>query len=1111
MRDVKRKVLIFLILSILITPLTSATSIDIIQKGLSGALSSDITYEDTSNNNSNIYIGTQLGIYLFSENGSLINFIQTGSSVINIVSISDINSNGYDEIIFTTTNTYFPNILCYDTLTGEKIWDFSSETDVFDMDMLWTKKQVSAYGLAVSSSKDKIYLTAGYNVICLNTDDGTKQSVYEGTDNMWDITLVDDDVIVGDQNGYIYRLESETLNPIWKTLISQPYTIINPQTKEEMGTVTRSVWDISELLIDEEKFIIASCEDGNIYKIDFENGNIIKSSTIIEYVNTYLYAYYGDYPLPTSIYGYNFFNMKLRTIPDVTGDDNKDLLIYTYPGNRGGKQYQGARKGIYILDSIDLTIKSKNENFDLSKITNLEIITRSNLDNKTYIIMPIGKSGSNEKIKLVSAETCETYKTISINVTSGSARTNSYITKAINENEFLLCSNYGDIIRCNLNGNITWVYPRITNIEIEQADLVGSSTADLFIKSSEATNDDSFLQKTNSRIIYALDGETREINWSYEMDYDEYLLTNGLQQVKIIDDVNNDGKNDIVAYKQHDADWGRGDEYGENTSLIVFLNNGTILYEKPLTESTYYGVWETISKQTGLEQEILENLEYRKIRKTIESLDIINDVSGDGISDFIIGSWKEVYILNSTNGEIIWTKTYDPWVYQDPDGINPMSNQHWDWLESDRMQYYALDDHNNDGYNELLQISWDEMNILRSTTTSGLLDYEPYKEIKYESGNIDTSQIKIFDDLNADNFKDIMFQMHIQDSPSIYKCISGLDGTNIIQFEREGTTIDLAVSDFNGDEIKDSIVFHKYGSTGPRLEVISGKNSEAIWIFTEYEEAWEITNQYGINDIMPACSINDFNNDGINDLAIGKSLPWDEGAQVLIYDIKNSELLKTITIESISQDVQLGDQRWQPAIIISSLSDLNNDNIDEIGVLMLLGEGGQKQLKLVVLDIKNSDMICDFVAKGTNIFDVEGKIATYGSGGELYFLNPDKDLSISDPLENQQVTAPVKITWDEQNTETVKVIMVDNNRITKTFDEYAEFDLKSGTRKITIYSFDEYGKGLYESITIEVKKTSAIEIPLTIIALVLISFLFIPKFYPLIIKKSIKRREQVNE
>ncbi len=1103
--------LIFIIISINV----GADSIEILQKGISGSITSNICVDQINDNSLEEYclIGTELGVYILSDNGSLINFIQTGSMVTNIHTINDMNQNHYKEVVFTIVNTYFPNVLCYDCFTGEKIWDFSSETEIFDMSMLWTTKQVNVFDLEVSTSKDYVYLTAGYDVYCLDCETGERIASFQGTDNVWDIAIVNDDVVVGDQNGYVYRLDGETLEVVWKKSVSKPYTVVNPSTKSSVGEVTRSVWEILSIEFDEKPVLAITCEDGFLYVLSFDSGNQMNAVEIIDYVDSLLYRYYGDYPIPTSSYDYNFFNMKVLAIPDISGDGETDLLVYTYPGSRTGTEYPGAKTGVYCVSSSNLQIEAKNENLDLSKISRLETLGSTVLKD-TFILLPMGKTGSTEKLKLLTFEDITTEKIISVNTSSGSSYSNSYVVYSMSNDSFILCSNYGDAIQTDVNGSVIWSYQRLLDIDIEKADLLGSDTVDLLVFSKEGVENDNFLEEGSSRVLFVLDGDSNEISWSHELTYEEYLNTSGIKGIRIIDDVNGDGKKDIVGYKQRYHDWGSGDEYGEYTTVIVFSGNGEIVYEKPISENTYYGYYESYLNNptylAGLNPEELEWLQRdRRMRKTIESFDIISDVTGDGVSDFLIGSWNEIYIMNSTSGDLFWTRTYNKDNYEHPLGgrPNPMNSFYWDWVENDRLHYYSLGDQNNDGYEELLQVSWDSLTILRSNTMLHPFDYSVYKEISFDEDNFDTSSLRIIDDLNADSHSDIMCMVYVQDAPSVYKVLNGVSGSEIIDFEREGTTIDLGSGDGDGDGYMDSIVFYMYGSNGPLLEVLSGNNNEVLFNYVEFEESWTLQQNFGITSIMPACFISDMNGDDIEDMAIGRSLPWDTGAEIIIYDIRNNEQIKTITIESIDPDLNIGDQRWQPAVVTASVADYTGDDVGEIAVVMSLGDSSQKQLKLIVVDIFNNEIVSDFSAKGTNVESVGDMIATYGSGGELYLLNPEKQLSITTPEDGVCSSSPLTVSWSDEESDSVKIIQVDNQNIMKVTGDTAVVDIKQGARKVSVYSFDTYGKGVYANVDVTIEKSSAAQFPLLLISLLLIVLLFSPLLVSFVYRRTGSRKE----
>jgi hypothetical protein len=243
-------------------------------------------------------------------------------------------------------------------------------------------------------------------------------------------------------------------------------------------------------------------------------------------------------------------------------------------------------------------------------------------------------------------------------------------------------------------------------------------------------------------------------------------------------------------------------------------------------------------------------------------------------------------------------------------------------------------------------------------------------------------------------------------------------------------------------------------------------------------------------------------NDGADEIAIGRSLPWDSGADLLIYDIVNNELIKTISIESVDSDLSLGDRRWQPAIIVDPVSDFTDDGIGEIAVVMSVGMSSQKQLKLIVIDYINSEIVSDFLAKGTNVDGIGDIIATYGSGGELYLLNPEKQLSIISPDDGITSSSPITVTWEDENKESVKFIQVDNQNIMKVTGENAVVDLKEGKRKVSVYSFDKYGKGEYATADVLIEKSSATQLPLSLVFIGLVVLMFSPTIISYVYKRS---------
>lgn len=1087
-----QKIVLWLIIAMLFfSPIVGSSSVEIAQNSISGSITSDVglaNFNGTSNINRDIFFGTSIGVYIFSSNGKLKNFIETGSQATHVKTISDTNNNGEKELVVTTSDSYFPNVICYDSLTGEKLWDYSAEMEVYDLNMMWTMKQLPVIDLEVSSS-DKIYLTAGYDVICLD-ENGKKLGSFESSDNMWDIALVDDDVIVGDQNGYIYRFDENIDNLAWKEKISKSYSVKDTSSNEIKGTVTRSVWDIIPIKIDGKQNLAVTCEDGYLYIVNFNNGKISKSSQIIDYVDSALSNYYlensdnWDNPTPTNIGGFNYYNIRATKISDVNSDGNSDIAVYTYPGSRSsdGQGYQGYEQKIFIIDPSEAYTLDDKEFDGLGYVEKIGVV---NNNNSEYIILP----SSSSKLSLISTSDLSSSNTISLNFSLNFGQSNSYIFTDLNNDYFLLYSDQDDFLKLDFDGNIKWFYPRINDMKIEQVNLVGSKTADLLVYSQENTDSGDFLSEGSSRMIYVIDGEKRTLAWSQEISYENFTLLGGLQNVKVIDDINKDGVKDIACYMQPDNydDW----EYKGNLSFLVTISGftGEMIYWTYIVNQSFPG-WN----------------ESQEIERDIASLDIVFDVSGDGINDFIVGSENHVFILNSTNGQIVWYKSYQN------SGNN--SDQEWTWMNNNQLRYLSLGDKNNDGYDELLQISYEAIWILTSKINKNL-DYDHSlifsKEEEGDDVSFDRQGVYVIDDINGDNVKDIVLSLWMgDDSGDVYRVLSGDDGEQLMEFEKWGTTVDFACSDFNNDGSNDSIVFYSEGESGPKVEVWDGKNQQVIWSHIEGHDAWWLREKYSIRTISPACPAGDVNDDGYNDIAIGWFYPYGYGAELKIYDVYNDELIKTISVKTESEEAERESDRWIPTLTSVQISDVNNDGFQDIATIMPLGSSTQIQFKLVVVDAKNGEIISDFNAIGTDVKSLGGWIYTYGSSGAIYFLDPEKTLTINSPTDEKTVSSPLTISWNDSRDETMKIIMVDGKNVKKTLDDTIKIDLKKGRHKITVYSFDRNAKGVYDSIYVTVEKESKAEIPLTIIAFVLIFVLFIPKAIP-VIRKSISKKKKNKE
>jgi hypothetical protein len=1114
---------------------------DMVQLGISGDLSTNnIVVDNLMDDEKSIILGTSTGIYIINDGGKLDKNIQTSSSVTNVLVIDDITGDNKKDILITTSDVYFPNVKVLDSETNDKIWDFSPKMEIYDTRILWTMKQTPIFDIRLindinDDEYNDVIISSGYNIYALDGKTGSQLWQFEDTDNTWKLLIVEDknddgyqDVIFGDQNGYVYLISGKTGDKIWDTYVSKSYTIVNPSTNSIVGTVTRSVWDILLIEINDNEKLIVSCEDGYIYLMDLSSGEIEWEKEVIEYVDSLLYQYYND-PIPTSMFDYNFFNLRINLIDDLTGDNNKDIIASTFPDIRFGQEYKGV-KGIYLLNSDNGEIEWRNENVELRYISKPEIL---NLETQ-YIAVPVGKSGFKEKIKLLDPKDGSVYETLSINGTFYSTITNKYFLKNFEDNKFLLFSNYGDLELIEYPNKVVWNYPRINSVTIKKADLTGDSSLDLLVKSKDNTNTENPVDEGQSRILFVIDGSTKEIAWSYEMPFNSFVKTGGLYENKIVADVDGDGKSDILSYIQYPGDWNAGDMYGEKTYLIVFSGkNGQVIMNKPVTEKDYYGAYDfylnnlvtlnqTIRQyildewgitQSFLEKmdssqqdefdkqveqkymEIMERKNEAKIKKRIESIDTINDQTGDGIPDFIIATWDDLFIMNSRNGKTIWNKTSRPDFYRDPISGEFSMDFFMNWSTNDRNKFITVGDSNNDGIDDLALVSWDEIVFLHSNTSAKELDYYKASEFRSQNG-IHKETVKKIGDFNENGVQDLFIEKHVHDAPSIYLILDGIDGKTIMEIEKSGTNFNLEGRDLNGDGYSDYILFNMWSDTGPRLDVINGKNGEILWSYKDIEETWMVKDILGYTSVMPAEALEDLNGDGISDIAIAQSLPWQPGAEIVIYDVKNNEQIKKIIIEDIDE-MRGTDRRWMPAINVKTLPDVNNDGKNELGVIISIGEFYQKQTKMFVVDVHTGNIINDLSVLGSDIITLEGTdIGMIGKSGNIYFFDVNKELKITSPKNNDITGSPIRISWEGE--EAVNTILVDGKMAKITLENNVEFEIESGEHTITVYSTDKDGQGLYDNVQITVKKGTSKTIIIYLALFVLFSLLLIPKLLPLI-------------
>jgi hypothetical protein len=361
----------------------------------------------------------------------------------------------------------------------------------------------------------------------------------------------------------------------------------------------------------------------------------------------------------------------------------------------------------------------QNPGLSLNEISQVEVIS---IGGEETIILPQGKTNFIDKLDLVNVRNGASVGSIDVKTGPESTGGNIYQVKSTGKDTLFLASNYGDLLLVSSEGDVLWDYPRVTDVYTESGEFYGDSTEDLLILSRIYPSGKQIGNST-SRVIYVLDGATKQKVWSYEVPYDEYVATGGIQSIQIIPDINGDGMQDIAGFIQI-PDWQmKGVEYGEDTRIIVLSGrDGTILLKQPVMEWIWsFGV---ISFSQG----------------------------GPAPVCLLVKTQRGMYLLNPA-GKVLIT-----WRFQNGPknsapfgpGSDSTAEVKYDTEGLLGQKEVVLDDLNGDGANDLATMN--NMEIYITTTeisSNGDLDFNLIRTIKVEQG-IGWNQGWLEDDLRSE-------------------------------------------------------------------------------------------------------------------------------------------------------------------------------------------------------------------------------------------------------------------------------------------------------------------------------------------------------------------------
>ncbi len=798
-----------------------------------------------------VLLGTSRGLYSVSR-GALLNYIATPNSVVDIALLDDVTGDGQQDIVLVVWDTYFPNIRCHDSATGARVWQFIPKQEVFVDNLMWTEQQTLTFDIEALYVNDDniqdVVATSGYWVYAIDGQTGSKIWNYEAANNLWKIAVTADldgdgtpDLAVGGQNGFMHVLSGKDGALLWRDRIAEKYDVIGNKGAV-WATVDRSVWDIVPVGSRGNSRAIVSSEDGMVRLIDLNDGVIEWEIRVIDYVMALQYEYYQQtWKKPTSPGDLNFFNLKVRLVSDITGDGIEEVLASTYVGQAG--QSVLGKSGLFMLNGASgLLIWQKM--LDLGNISQVEVVA---IDGEQVALLPQGKSGFTDKIGVIDLEDGTSLELIEIESGPESAGDNRYAVRDLGDDTFILASNSGDLLLVSTDGDVLWDYPRIADIAVEQGEFCGDGAEDFLVRSKTYTSGGREATPT-ARVLYVIDGATRQKAWSYEVPYEEFVATGGISDIQITPDINGDGRQDIVGFLQV-PEWERDDEeFGEDSRIILLSGrDGTVLLEQPVTDRTYYGVWEKLYQDPSYrekyirqwhEQELqrqldeiewdmrqhdtpedeiqqrlseeeegrrrnfeenelpkqLDNLrerlaneeQHRKINKWILSLGVARFLQGGPAPVcLMVRTPRDIYLLDPA-GETLLTWTFDPGSYHAPYGEEtelPPGVK----PGAEGLHWtrmLVLDDINGDGGDDLVMFTHREIYIFATDIDARTGDLDFYDFLTIEvEEGIDGQQGWLADDIDGDGIREFFYFRHQENRSPLLTFVSPATGERLLEME----------------------------------------------------------------------------------------------------------------------------------------------------------------------------------------------------------------------------------------------------------------------------------------------------------------------------------------
>lgn len=953
--------------------------------------------------------------------------LETNFEVLKLISVSDINNDGYtDFLTYQKAPDFSGQLLVIDGLNGNVLSTLQFTREGYDENLGFINTN-SYIQQMVDLGNGEALIVYDYNIAKVNLLSGEVLFTFTETDNIWDVVVIDD--IDGDGLSEIAYSGQQNVVGVISGADGTALKTYNPTTKRTI-TLTwddrqsfeavMNCWDVEFI----NGKLFATTEDGLLVSFDLMTDEMTSVSISVmdeEMFNQTLQRSLNwiDGTITYMITGVNRWQYMGYKIVD---HNENYLLIDAFLGDLNSiSQYQDstypARVIVYDLSTNEVASKISLDNFGcMYEKTCFGIyeeqpcVATVNYTEKGLAKMALyslsGELLLQHDLKL---DIVDFGKKIELSWTG-----ENYILEVLNGGTVNVSADLSETSYC---------YDSITSSLLKVYD-----DRMTVLYSTNGTKDK----------IVQYDKDLSTVLWEFNVDKD--FKNKGLEFIRTDIDYDRDGEEDILAivncYDKNDSP--------VYSNFIIVSSKGEVIRNKNVVTNSY---WYQGSKV----YEYLVSTEFG----------VLNDTNDDGIYELLCGDT----IITSKSNTVIGSTS----AYLDAKGSQ-----------------YKIGDINGDGVSDILLMTETEGRIYLSRVAYSY----GYIQTDYRKTNTTMSLDKtlepllttvIIDDINNDGVKELGMIDRNDNGFEIFKIVNGatlekmydlcVDGIN-----EDGEAFKPLSYDINGDGYnelygRDNWQYGIYdGKTGTLLVNYTEWVNEGEYYSDEYHPTYNVP--FYVMDEEPRFIVTEI--DGVKTVAFTRSRYDREVGEdknyISMWSGENFENEETVPLVR-NNDGSLG-----------TLRSIENSN----GYALLT-----LQDSISIVDLKNKSMLAKYAvtAKSGYQFD-ENTILVVNNEDVLYKLDTQNSFTVTSEVPATTDNYILHLSWEDSQDYSVMTIYDNDRAVYSGSDKEADIKLIQGDHRIMLSMNDGQGKSYQETYNVTVAPQPVNYIWMIAVAIVLVIIAF---------------------